>query len=143
MRAALLALALVACRPPRADLAQAAQRLEAGDARAALAAYDAIAADARRSAAERADALVGAARACERLGDDAGAHERLERAVTPEVPGHSEPALFLLAERLRATDRARALNLYYRAAAGAEKHRGRGFPYRAAMDRILQLSLSR
>jgi hypothetical protein len=54
-----------------------------------------------------------------------------------------EPVEFELAERLRDRDRARALSLYYRAAGGAEKHRAGGFPYRAAMDRILQLSMSR
>jgi hypothetical protein len=59
------------------------------------------------------------------------------------VPGVIEPIQYELAERLRDRDRARAVSLYYRAAAGAEKHRAGGFPYRAAMDRLLQLSMSR
>jgi hypothetical protein len=59
------------------------------------------------------------------------------------VLGVIEPIEYELAEKLRERDRARAMSLYYRAAAGAEKNRSGGFPYRAAMDRILQLSMSR
>ena len=59
------------------------------------------------------------------------------------MPGLVEPALFELAERVRNEDRARALSLYYRAAGGAEKYRNGGWPYKAAMDRILQISMSR
>src|SRR5207248_1827207 len=82
---------------------------------------DAALADA--SETERVQALTAAARACDKLDDADGARDRLERAVAHEVPGVTEPAMFELAERLRERDRARALSLYYRAAAGAEKHR--------------------
>ena len=59
------------------------------------------------------------------------------------MPGLVEPALFELAERVRNEDANRAMSLYYRAAGGAEKYRNRGWPYQAAMDRILQISMSR
>ena len=49
--------------------------------------------------------------------------------------------MFYLAEHVRGDDRARSLNLYYRAAAIAERNGG-GFPYKIAMDRIMQLSVS-
>ena len=64
-------------------------------------------------------------------------------AVAHDVPGLVEPAQFELAERLRNNDRGRALSLYYRAAGGADKYRNRAWPYKAAMDRILQISMSR
>jgi tetratricopeptide (TPR) repeat protein len=115
---------------------------ERGQWQEAVRAYD-EAAGARATPAERARALTRAALACEHLNAMAGARERLERAVEPDVPGASEPALYHLAELVRAEDPARALNLYYRAAAGAEKHLHGAFPYRAATDRILQLSMSR
>jgi hypothetical protein len=139
--ALLLAVELPGCaRPPPVALAQAARQPQPS---AALVAFDAIAARRDLSEAEQVQALVGAAHACDRLGNADGARRRLERAVAHEVPGVIEPVEFELAERLRDRDRARALNLYYRAAAGAEKHRAGGFPYRAAMERILQLSQDR
>jgi hypothetical protein len=127
--------------PPRVALARAASRGNAGDWQTARAAYDRIAARKDASPTERALALTGAALACDRLDDPAGARARLEYAVAPEIAGVTEPALYYLAEHVRANDRARALNLYYRAAAGAEKQGG-SFPYRAAMDRILQMSMT-
>jgi hypothetical protein len=126
----------------RERLERAERRLRAGRVVDALATYDELATQAKLAPTDRTEALIGAAQACQRLGDPDGARARLERAVTLDVPGAVEPALFYLAERLAATDHARALNLYYRAAAGAEKHRDRRFPYRAAMDRIVQLSIT-
>ena len=143
---ALVAVALLpsaGCRRPRPDLSVAEKALETGAVGQALAEFDRVAAHKLTPPAERARALTGAALACERLGDGAGAESRLGRAIDPDVPGASEPALFYLAERLRTRDPARALNLYYRAAAGAEQHRGGAFPYRAASERILLLSMSR
>lgn len=135
---------LLACAPPpRVALERARAELDAGRAVRARDHYDAIAARAHVSDAERIDALRGAARACDALGDDAGAVRRLERAVAKDVPGAVEPAEFELAERLRDKDHGRALSLYYRAASGAEKYRGRDWPYQAAMDRIIQISMSR
>jgi hypothetical protein len=143
VRCFLVAVVLTAAcaAPPRVALGRADRALAAGAWPEALAAYDALAARKDAVPAERALALTGAAQACDHLDDPAGARARLEQAVATEVPGVIEPALYYLAEHLRATDRARALNLYYRAAAGAEKHGG-SFPYRAAMERILQLSLA-
>jgi hypothetical protein len=90
-------------------------------------------------------ALVGAARASERLKDRKSERELLERAVAiPDVPGTSEEAYFDYAEFLRADgDRARALNFYYLAAAGAEKNRQRGFPYQKAVDAIAVMATLR
>jgi hypothetical protein len=134
---------LVGCTPaPRVALERAQARLAKGGVRDAVRELDAIAARRDATPAERTEALTTAALASDRLGDAAGARRRLERAIEHEVPGVTESALFYLAERLRVEDRGRALNLYYRAAAGAEKHRSGGFPYQAAMDRILQLSVS-
>jgi hypothetical protein len=138
-----LVLAVSGCPAARMNLQGAEAQLHAGAFKRALAEYDAIAAHPAATPAERVQALTGAALACDKLGDTIGARERLERAIVPEVPGASEPAMYYLADHLRATDRGRALNLYYRAAAGSEKHRHGGFPYRAAMDRIVQLSMSR
>jgi hypothetical protein len=138
----LLALLLAGCHAPSASLAGADRQLRAGASDRALAQYDRIAAQAR-TPAERVEALRGGARACLQLGRADAARERLERAVEPEVPGASEAALFELAELLRDRDRARALNLYYRAAAGAEHNLAKGWPWKAATDRILQLSMSR
>jgi hypothetical protein len=127
----------------RQAIDRAAADAHAGHARAALARFDAVAARADASDGERLEALVGAAHACDTLGDDSGARARLERAIERDVPGAVEPVEYELAERLREQDRARALGLYYRAAAGAERNRAGGFPYRAAMDRILQMSMAR
>jgi hypothetical protein len=140
----MLAVLVASCGPPPRpiDLAEAQRRLERGEWRGAVEDFDVIAARPGATPAEKVRAWIGAALACERLPDERGARARLERAVAAEVPGESEPAMYYLADRLRTEDRARALNLYYRAAAGAEKHRSGGFPYRAAMDRILQLSMT-
>jgi hypothetical protein len=35
------------------------------------------------------------------------------------------------------------MSLYYRAAGGAQKYRNGGWPYKAAMDRIVEISMSR
>jgi hypothetical protein len=123
-------------------LTRAESRLSAGQSRAALSDFDHVARARAATPAERVAALTGGALAAEKLGDAPGARRRLERAVELDVAGASEPALFYLAERLRAENRGRALNLYYRAAAGAEKHRGSTFPYREAMERIVQMSMT-
>jgi hypothetical protein len=127
---------------PIAEIERADRVGRGGTWQAALAALDHVAARTDASTADRVRALTGAAHACDQLGDPDGARRRLEQAITPEIPGVTEPAMYELAEHLRESDRARALSFYYRAAAGAEKHRAGGFPYRAAMDRILQISLS-
>jgi hypothetical protein len=130
----------IACAPTAQVLiARGAGRAAENDWHGARDDYDRAAARKHASEAEHAQALLGAARACERLDDTAGARTRLERAITVEVPGTTELAMFELADLIRTSDRARALNLYYRAAAGAQK-RGGAYPYREAMDRILQLS---
>jgi hypothetical protein len=139
----LLALALAACPAPRPTIESAAARADRGEWRAALADYDAIVQARATQAGDRVRAWTAGALVCERLRDAGGARRRLEAAVAADVAGQSEPAMYHLADLLRDEDRARALNLYYRAAAGAEKHRSGGFPYRAAMDRILQLSMTR
>jgi len=138
--ALVLGLAAACPVPPARGLADARARLARGEVKHALADLDRLGARRDVPPAERVEAWTEGARACERLGDEPGARARLEQAVQAEVPGASEPAMYYLADRVRFEDRARALNLYYRAAAGAEKHRARGFPYRAAMDRILELS---
>jgi hypothetical protein len=144
MTVLLASLLLAACAgTPRQAIDRAAANARAGRARAALVRFDAAAARKDASDAERLEALVGAAHACDALGDADGARARLERAVEHDVPGAVEPVEYELAERLRDQDHARALGLYYRAAAGAERHRAGGFPYHAAMDRILQMSLAR
>jgi hypothetical protein len=140
--AGMVLMLLVACAStPRVALDHAKRQLSGGEARPALASYDGIAARAGISDDERLEALLGAAHACDRLNDPAGARERLERAVERDVPGKIEAVEFDLAERLRDRDRARALGLYYRAAAGAQKNLSGAFPYRAAMDRILELAI--
>ncbi len=140
----LSAFVLAACPPPRAlELAQAEARLEHGDWRGAEHAFDEISARPTASARERVRAWTGAGVAADKLGDGHGACARFSLAAAADLPGESEPAMYHLADCLRDDDRARALNLYYRAAAGAEKYRSSGFPYRAAMDRILQLSMTR
>jgi hypothetical protein len=137
------AVALAGCAvTPRVAIERATASAGEGKARAALEQFDAVALRRDLSDSERIEALVGAAHACDQLGDGECARSRLERAVDRDVPGLVEPVEFELAERLRDRDPGRALSLYYRAAGGAEKHRAGGFPYRAAMDRILQLSMS-
>jgi hypothetical protein len=137
-------LAVAACAgTPRAALDRAQAEAQAGHAAVALRRFDAVAARKDAGDAERIEALLGAAHACDALHDEACARQRLERAVARDTPGLVEPAQFELAERLRNDDRGRALSLYYRAAGGAEKYRNRAWPYKAAMDRILQISMSR
>lgn len=137
-------LALAACAgTPEVALERARADAQAGRAAVALRRFDAIAARKHASDAARIDALMGATRCCDALHDEACARTRLERAVAHDVPGLVEPALFELAERVRNEDRDRAMSLYYRAAGGAEKYRNRGWPYQAAMDRIVQISMSR
>ncbi len=142
--ALVVALALVAgCATPKLALERAQADAQAGRVRRALGRFDAVAARKDASEGERIEALLGAAHAGDALHDDACARARLERAIVHDVPGAVEPALFELAERLRVDDRDRAITLYYRAAGGAQKYRNGGWPYKAAMDRIVQLSLSR
>jgi hypothetical protein len=130
-----------ACAHTKEELADAERRLERGELGLALAEFDRVAARAKAPPADRVRAWTGGALACQRWHDLPGARARLEQAARSDIPGASEPAMYYLADLIRFEDRARALNLYYRAAAGAEKHRARGFPYQAAMDRILQLSI--
>ncbi len=141
--AALVALVGCATGPPHALLQAADRTMASGNSRRALEQYDAIADSPKASPQERVTALVGAARACDLLQDRAGAIDRLERATEQDVPGATEPAYFFLAEHVRDADRPRALNLYYRAAAGAEKNRFHKWPYQAAMDRIVEMSMAR
>jgi len=136
-------LLLAGCVVPRVALDDAQQDLEHRRFRAALSRFDRVARSRRATDAERARALTGAALACERLGDLDGARARLEQAISPEVPGASEVALFELAELEHVRDRARSLSLYYRAAAGAQKNLGGRFPYHEASNRIIELSNSR
>jgi hypothetical protein len=139
-----LAATLAACAgTPEVALERARADAQAGRAAVALRRFDAIAARKDAAPAERIDALLGAMHACDALHDEACARTHLERAVARDVPGLVEPALFELAERVRNEDSARAMSLYYRAAGGADKYRNRAWPYQAAMDRILQISMSR
>jgi hypothetical protein len=139
-----LLVVLVACVvTPRAALERARRELADGRPQRALAAYDEVAARPRVTDEERLAALMGAAHACDRLNDPAAARLRLERAIERDLPGKIETVEFELAERLRDYDPSRALGLYYRAASGAEKNLNGAFPYRAAMDRIMQLSINR
>jgi len=139
----LSALLVGGCVAPRAALERAQADAQAGRAAQALRRFDAVAARKDAGDAERMAALMGAAHACDALHDEACARARLERAIARDVPGLVEPALFELAERVRNEDRGRAMSLYYRAAGGAQKYRNGGWPYHAAMDRIVELSLSR
>jgi hypothetical protein len=138
---ALAIVALLGCRTGSLD--DARRRLDTGATIGALREYDAIAARSSASPDTRARALTGAAIALEKLSRFGEARARLERAVELDVPGASEPAMFYLAELERDRDRARALQLYYRAAAGAEKNLAGGFPWQAATNRLLELSKSR
>jgi hypothetical protein len=135
------ALLLASCIPPKLDDAQ--HLLESGDPHVARREFDAIARHKKSSPEQKVRALVGASLACDKLEDFHGARDRLERAINIWVPGATEAALYYLAEHIRASDRPRALNLYYRAAAEAEHNLNRGFPYQAATQRLLELSLSR
>jgi len=142
--AALAVTGVAACAgTPRAAIDRAQAALHDGRAAEALRRFDAVAARKNAADGERIEALVGASHACDALHDEACARARLERAVERDVPGLVEPAEFELAERLRNEDHGRALSLYYRAAGGAEKYRNRAWPYQAAMDRIVQISMSR
>ncbi len=137
------ALLLVGCATPTVALERAQADAAAGRFAEALRRFDSVAGRRDVTDSLRVDALIGAARACDAVGDPDGARARLERAVARDVPGVVEVAEFELAERVRDKDHARALSLYYRAAGGAEKYRNGGFPYRAAMDRSVARSMSR
>jgi hypothetical protein len=143
MRLGLFATTIFAVACAHATLEDAQRKLDTGAFVEAQKDFDLLAAQKQMSPVNRARALTGAAQACVRLGRVDDARSRLERAIDPEVPGGSEAALYELAELERGHDRARALSLYYRAAAGAEKNLAGGFPYRSAMNRILELSNSR
>jgi len=137
--AVLLAALTSSCLSAGALLTDGKVRLAQHDLGAATRRFDEAAAK-TRSPAQRVEALTLAADTCEQGGDVAGARRRLEAAITPDIPGSSEPALYALARLLETSDRPRALNLYYRAASGAERHRARGFPYHEATTRLLVLS---
>jgi hypothetical protein len=141
-RVLMVATLLSGCHPKPPDLAAAFQLLQHGKPAEARREYDEIAKRKDATPAEKIRALVGAALACDKLDDAAGARARLEHAVVTEVPGVTEGAFYYLAEHLRSIDRPRALNLYYRAAAGAQANLNKAFPYQAATQRILELSLS-
>jgi hypothetical protein len=142
MRDVRLFFLLVACAvAPKLVLERADARARANDLRGALELYDKVAARKDAKVAEKLQGLLDGADVCDRLQDDGGARARLERAINMEAPGLTEKAMFYLAEHIRRSDRPRAMNLYYRAAAIAERNGG-GFPYKVAMDRIMQLSLS-
>jgi hypothetical protein len=142
MRSVRLLVLLCACAvAPKLMLERADARARASDLHGALQLYDRVAARKDAKVAEKLQALLDGGDVCDRLDDGAGASARLERAITLEAPGLTEKAMFYLAEHIRKSDRPRALNLYYRAAAIAERSGG-GFPYKIAMDRIMQLSLS-
>jgi hypothetical protein len=135
-----VALAFVACASGNPvetfERANAAMNV---DPKHALALYDEVAKSPRSSEAEKLSALLRAADACDQLKDNSCAVARLQTASALNLPGMIEPAQFQLAEHLRESDSARALSLYYMAAAGAEKFRGGGFPYKEAVFRIVQL----
>jgi len=142
MRAVRLLLLLAGCViAPQLVLERADARARNDDLAGALKLYDQVAARNDASVKNKLQALIDGAEMCDRLKDDGGARSRLERAILLEAPGLTEKAMFYLAEHIRANDRARALNLYYRAASIAERNGG-GFPYKIAMDRIMQLSMS-
>jgi hypothetical protein len=126
---------------PKIVLERADRKARDNDLHGALVLYDGVAARKDSKPPEKLQALLDAADVCDRLEDFGGARSRLERAVTVEAPGLTEKAMFYLAEHVQKSDRPRALNLYYRAAAIAERHGG-GFPYKIAMDRIMQFSVS-
>jgi hypothetical protein len=125
---------------PRIALERADARARNADLHGALALYDQVVGRKDARAGDRLQALLDGADVCDRLSDPAGARARLERAILVDAPGLTEKAMFYLAEHIRGEDRARSLNLYYRAAAIAERNGG-GFPYKAAMDRIVQFSM--
>jgi hypothetical protein len=126
---------------PKIVLERADARARNNDLAGALKLYDQVAARKDARVADQLQALLDGADVCDRLEDPAGARKRLERGVTLEARGLTEKAMFYLAEHVQQGDRPRALNLYYRAAAIAERNGG-GFPYKIAMDRIMQLSLN-
>jgi hypothetical protein len=126
---------------PKIVLEHADARARDNDFPRALKLYDEVAARKDSTAKEKLQALLDGADVCDRMKDDAGAQQRLERGILLEWPGLTERAMFYLAEHIRGADRPRAMNLYYRAASRAEQN-GRGFPYKTAMDRIIQLSAS-
>jgi hypothetical protein len=137
-----LVLFLVACAAaPKIVLEHADARARDNDLGRALALYDQVAGRKDSTVKEKLQALLDGADVCDRLKDDPGAQKRLEKGILLEEPGLTERAMFYLAEHIRGSDRARAMNLYYRAASRAEQN-GRGFPYKTAMDRIMQLSAS-
>jgi hypothetical protein len=137
----LLALWLAGCAAPKLMLEQADKRARENDLHGALKLYDRVAARKDARPRDQVQALLDGADVCDRLEDSGCARKRLERAITIDALGLTEKAMFYLAEHLRRSDRPRAMNLYYRAAALAERN-GRGFPYKIAMDRIMELSVS-
>ncbi len=142
MRMVLLAaLTATGCFAPAVTLNHAQEASVRGDFRRAESLYDRVAAHGGVSPAERSRARLDGGRAALKLGDRAGAEQRLDAAAQLDVGGVSEIALFELAELVRAHDRARAQQLYYRAAAAAER-RDQSYPYREAMARLLEMSLA-
>jgi uncharacterized protein HemY len=140
MRWILCALLAAGCGPRVSTLDQAERFLRTGRARDALGLYVDLASSA--DAKVKVQAATGAARAAQKLHDTIAARRWLERAVAlPDTPDASEEAYFEYAELLRADgDKPRALNYYYRAAAGAQAHRAGGYPYQLAVQAIAVLS---
>jgi hypothetical protein len=136
-----LVLASGCATTPKLVLERADRHAREDDLAGALQLYDRVAARKDSRAQDQLQALLDGAEVCDRMKNPEGARARLERGITIDAPGLTEKAMYYLAEHVKDSDHARALNLYYRAAAGAERN-GRGFPYKAAMDRIIQLGMS-
>ena len=128
------------CRNERAAIEEASALVRAGRVADGRARFERLAGS--RDQRTRVLASLGAARASFQLRDEPSWRRWLERAAAdPEVPGASEEAYFELAEMLRRDgDRSRALNFYYRAAAGAERERRR-FLYQRAIQAIAAMGM--
>ena len=140
MRLAIVLILAACAAAPAVVIKRADERAQKDDLKGALVLYDQVARRKDTAPHDRAQALLDGAQLADRLHDPEGARTRLERASQIDTPGLTEEALFYLAEHLRGSDHARALNLYYRAAAIAQRNGG-GFPYKIAMDRIMLLSV--
>ncbi len=139
-RVALIALALSGCFAPVDALLRANKASQGGDFRRAETLCDRVAIHPGVGVAEKARARLEGGHAALRLGDRAGAESRFDAAVQLDVAGISDGAMYELAELIVPRDRARAQQLYYRAAAAAER-RGRVYPYREAMARLVEMSI--
>jgi hypothetical protein len=142
-----LALSLVAapaCIDGEAALHRAARELREGQSARARDLYVELAGSAK-SPSLRVRAALGAARASRAMKDDAAVMRWLrDAAAVPAVAGVSEEAYLEYADALRLEgERSQALNYYYRAAAGAERHLNRGYIYERAIQAITALGMSR